>query len=85
MPDHRHTPKHVATRYAVSERTVQRWCRTHAIGHIRTPGGQYRFTDEQLAEFDRVYSRAPQTIVDVSAPNPDYAEHDIVVPIRRAG
>lgn len=79
-----YTPTDVAVRFNVSPRTVQRWCRTRAIGHIRTPGGAYRFTDEQLTEFERVYSRAPAKLVNVSQPNPSYVPRgDVVVAMRR--
>ena len=41
-----------AARYlGVAEVTVRRWCADGYLGHHRTPGGQLRFSREQLDVF----------------------------------
>jgi excisionase family DNA binding protein len=72
----------VAALLKVSPRTVQRWCRERRVPHVRVGRG-IRFTAEQLAEIESVYSRARAlSPASVDAPNPGY-RHVTVVPMKR--
>lgn len=74
----------VARRLKVTPRTVQRWCRERRVPHIRVGRG-IRFTAQQLAEIEAAYRVEPRALVDVSAPNPAYRPHGVVVPMKRRG
>lgn len=74
----------VARRLKVTPRTVQRWCRERRVPHVRVGRG-IRFTTQQLTEIEAAYRVEPHVLVDVSAANPTYPAHSIVVPMKRRG
>ena len=45
--------KYVATRFQVSERTVERWMAQGLIGYLRVGGRLVRFTDADIEDFIR--------------------------------
>ena len=72
----------VAAYLKVSPRTVQRWCRERRVPYVRVGRG-IRFTTDQLAEIESVYSRArAPSVARVDAPNPGY-RHVTVVAMKR--
>ena len=45
------TRQEVATYFRVSAETVRKWAREKKIAYFRTPGGQVRFTREEVIRF----------------------------------
>lgn len=72
----------MARRLKVTPRTVQRWCRERRVPHVRVGRG-IRFTAQQLVEIEAAYRVEAQARVDVSASNPAYQPHEVVVPMKR--
>ncbi len=47
------TAADVADRFGVNARTVTRWVEQGALVALRLPGGQFRFRDRDLDDFER--------------------------------
>lgn len=78
-----YTPDDIARLVGCSRRTIIRWCDQRRIPHMRV-GRLIRFTDAQWREVEAAYRVEPEPVIDVNAPNPDYApDKAIVVPMRR--
>ncbi len=41
----------VAERFGVDPRTVNRWCHTGQIEHVRTPGGRYKIAESVVQSY----------------------------------
>lgn len=62
----------LAARLHRSPRTIQRWARERRIPHVKL-GRATLFTEEQVAEIVRAYSREPQAeVLEHTLPNPAY-------------
>lgn len=59
----------VAARYGKTVPTIRAWAKAGKIPHLRLPGGEYRFSAEDIAEFEsqcRVASSTDQTTDSIS-------------------
>ena len=51
--------KQVANHFGVSVMTVTRWVKSNKIKSVRTPGGRYRFTVEEINRVCKLLSYPP--------------------------
>lgn len=47
------TPAQVAKMFGVDARTAVRWAKSGKVPHLRTPGGHFRFYEDEILEVQR--------------------------------